>query len=81
MANPANKTRPKNNPYESWEVPGVGIYHVLKKYRAPAQEAADPYARWLTYCENEYGDMGDMYASEIKRSGFLVYRDPTLTEF
>ena len=67
--NECAKTRPKDDPYESWEVPGVGIYHVLKKYKSPKAEAADPFARWFTYCENEYGEMGDMYAAEIKRYG------------
>ena len=67
--NECAKTRPKDNPYESWEVPGVGIYHVLKKYKSPKGEAADPYATWFVWCENEYNDMGDMYAAEIKRYG------------
>lgn len=66
--NESGKTRPKDNPYESWWTP-IGIYHVLKKYKSPAGEAADPYARWFCWCENEYNDMGDMYAAEIKRMG------------
>lgn len=69
MANPCGKTRPKDNPYESWEVPGIGIYHVLKKYQSPEKEAANPQARWFVWCENEYNDMGDMFAAEIQRLG------------
>jgi hypothetical protein len=69
MANPCGKTRPKSDPYESWEVPGIGIYHVLKKYKSPESEAKDPFARWFCYCENEYGELGDMYAADIKRMG------------
>lgn len=80
MPNPAGKTRPKSDPYESWETP-IGIYHVLKKNQAPAGEAKNPYALWFVWCENEYNDMGDMYAADIKRMGRLIYRDPTLTEF
>lgn len=67
--NPCAKTRPKSDPYESWEVPGIGVYHVLKKYKSPEGEAKDPYARWFVWCENEYNDMGDMFAAEIKRHG------------
>lgn len=66
------KTRPKDNPYESWMVPGVGIYHVLKKYQNPEAEAANPFSRWFCYVENEYGESGDMYAAEVKRTGFRI---------
>lgn len=74
-SNPCAKTRPKNDPYESWLVPGIGVFHVLKKYKGPKGEAADPFARWFTYCDNEYGEMGDMYAADIKRMGVRVYID------
>lgn len=70
--NPCGKTRPKSDPYESWVVPGVGTYHVLKKYQSPEGEAKNPQARWFTYCENEYGELGDMYAHEIMRHGYRV---------
>jgi hypothetical protein len=76
--NPCSKTRPQNDPYESWEVPGIGIYHVLKKYQGPAGEAKNPAARWFTLCENEYMELGDMYAAEIKRYGRQIYIDPRI---
>jgi hypothetical protein len=72
MKNPCLKTRPKSDPYESWMVPGVGIYHVLKKYKSPESEAKDPYALWFVWCENEYNDMGDMYAHEIMKAGVRI---------
>ena len=68
--NPCSKTRPKDDPYEVWLTP-IGEYHILKKYRGPEGEAADPYSRWLTY-HPESGDMGDMYAGEIKRHGWRI---------
>lgn len=71
MANPCGKTRPKSDPYESWSTP-IGIYHVLKKYKGPEAEAKDPSARWFCWCENEYNDMGDMYAADIKRMGVRI---------
>lgn len=70
--NPCGKTRDKSNPYESWVVPGLGTYHVLKKYKSPEGEAKDPFARWFTLCENEYNEMGDMYAADIKRMGWRI---------
>lgn len=76
-SNPCAKTRPKDNPYESWATP-IGVYHVLKKYKGPKGEAADPFARWFTFCDNEYGEVGDMYAADIKKFGTLIYRDPTV---
>lgn len=69
--NECGKTRPKDNPYESWWTP-IGIYHVLKKYKSPKGEAEDPYARWFTLCENEYMEMGDMYAADIKKMGYRI---------
>lgn len=79
MPNPYAKTRPQDDPYESWATP-IGIYHVLKKYKSAEGEAKDPYARWFCYCENEYGESGDMYAAEVKSMGTLIYRDPSISE-
>jgi hypothetical protein len=70
--NPCGKTRPKTNPYESWMVPGIGVHHVLKKYRGPEGEAADPYARWFVFVDNEYGECGDVYAHDIMRHGYRL---------
>jgi hypothetical protein len=68
--NEMGKERPKDNPYEVWMTP-IGEYHVLKKWKSPKGEAADPYARWLVY-HPESGDIGDMYAAEIKKYGRLI---------
>lgn len=70
--NPCGKTRPKSDPYETWMVPGIGPHLVLKKYKGPEGEAADPYARWFCYVDNEYGEMGDVYAHEIMRHGYRM---------
>lgn len=65
--NDCAKTRPTSDPYEVWNTP-IGDYLVLKKYKSPRGEAADPAARWFVY-HPESGDMGDMYAAEIKKYG------------
>lgn len=65
--NECGKTRPKDEPYEVW-VTGLGVYHILKKYKSPKGEAADPYSRWFVY-HPETGDMGDEYASNFKKYG------------
>ncbi len=70
--NECGKTRPKTDPYESWLVPGIGVHHVLKKYKSPKSEAADPYSRWFCYVENEYGESGDVYAHDIMRHGVRI---------
>lgn len=69
--NECAKTRDKDDPYEVWFVPGIGEYRILKKYKSPKGEAADPFARWFTY-HPDSGDMGDMYAAEIKANGFKI---------
>lgn len=70
--NLCGKTRDKSNPYESWMVPGIGVHHVLKKYKSPEGEAADPYARWFCFVDNEYGESGDVYAADIQRFGYRL---------
>jgi hypothetical protein len=74
MANPCAKTRPYDRPYEIWATP-IGNIHVLKKYKSPEGEAKDPYARWLTFVDNEYQESGDQYAADIKRYGVLIHTD------
>jgi hypothetical protein len=68
--NECAKTRPTHDPYEVWVTP-IGEYRVLKKQKSPKGEAADPHARWFVY-HPESGDMGDMYAADIKRHGRRV---------
>lgn len=70
--NDCGKTRPKENPYETWDM-GFCLYHVLKKQKSPAGEAKDKFARWTVYAEGEFCEVGDMYAAEVKRTGRRIY--------
>jgi predicted secreted hydrolase len=68
MKNECGKTRAKNNPYEVWVADGW-TWNVLKKYKSPDGEAKDAYARWFCFVTSPmcpYGEMGDVYVSEIK---------------
>lgn len=75
--NECGKTRPVNNPYETW----IGLplkaldweWRVLKKYQSPANEANNPYARWFCavyspitreQCSGGY-ELGDVYVKDI----------------
>lgn len=49
----------------------IGEYRVLSKQRGPEGEAKDPYSRWFIY-HPESGDMGDMYAADIKKYGWRI---------
>lgn len=71
--NLCGKTRPIDNPYEVWVIPGTEWeFRVLKKYQNEENEAKNPYARWFlgTKSPYTYGDfeLGDGYVSEVKRS-------------
>ena len=70
--NECAKTVTKENAYEVWEVPGIGTHYVLKKYKSPKSEAADPYARWFCYVESQFSESGDVYAHEIMRYGHRI---------
>lgn len=70
-ANPCGKTRPINNPYETWYALGGWEWRVLKKYQTPEKEAGNVYARWFCgvkspYTYGEY-ELGDVYVVDIKR--------------
>ena len=72
--NLCGKTRSVDDPYEIYKA-GDWEWRVLKKYRAPSQEAKDPYARWLcavkspfTYGTFEYGDT---YIRDIMETGAI----------
>ncbi len=70
------KTRPKEDPYETWvSFDGTWKWLVRKKYQSPEAEAANPYARW--FCTvitpaSPHGDTGDVYVSEIKAQAVRV---------
>lgn len=67
MKNECNKTRPKENPYETWKSnDGSWTWQVLKKYQADDDK---PYARWFCNVITPFvpnGELGDVYVSEIK---------------
>jgi hypothetical protein len=67
--NECAKSRPKEDPYEVWEAPNGWQWLVLKKYKSPKSEAADPYARWYCYVQggDSYPEYGDTYVSDITR--------------
>jgi hypothetical protein len=72
------KTRPVTNPYEIWEA-GDWRWLVLKKYQAPEKEATNEYARWFCQVVTPIcpeGELGDVYASEIKGVARLVEQNP-----
>lgn len=61
------KTRPANNPYEVWTA-GTWSWSVLKKYKAPAAEAKDQFARWFCFVKSPMcpeGELGDTYVRDI----------------
>jgi hypothetical protein len=67
VKNECAKTRPVENPYETWQSrDGSWTWKVLKKYQV---DDCKPYARWLCAVSSPftYGgyDMGDCYVSEI----------------
>jgi hypothetical protein len=76
VANPFAKSRKTDAPYAIYQAPGGWEWRVLKTYKAPENEAKDPYARWMVAAksENTYGsfEMGDTYAKDILTYGRLV---------
>ncbi len=76
MTTLCGKTRPKEDPYETWvSFDGTWKWLVRKKYQSPEAEAANPYARW--FCTvitpaSPHGDTGDVYVSEIKAQAVRV---------
>jgi hypothetical protein len=69
MKNLCGKTRPKDNPYETWKsFDGSWTWQVLKKYQSPEKEAQNPYARWFCNVVTPIvpeGEMGDVYVRDI----------------
>jgi hypothetical protein len=65
-------------PYEVWSTsatpkPGAWYHHVLKKNQA---NDAKPYAIWFCDVYGPFHEAGDVYVSEVKGAGWLVWRDP-----
>ena len=71
--NECAKMRDKNNPYEVWQSgDGDWTWNVLKKWQTPDKEKGNPFARWFCSVVTPmcpHGELGDVYVSEIKRSG------------
>lgn len=77
MGNPCSKTRKIDEPYEIWRTrDGSWEWRVLKKYKGPAGEAKDPYARWFCGVKSPYTygsfELGDVYVKDIKSVAFKV---------
>jgi len=73
--NLCGKTRPIDNPYETWR--GIGTffggnieYRVLRKYQKPSLEAKNHNARWFVAGKSDmtHGtwECGDSYVRDIK---------------
>ena len=77
--NLCGKMRTKDNPYEVWRSrDGSWTWKVLKKWQANDDK---PYARWFCLVTSPfcpYGEMGDVYVSDIKSHAVLV-RDSLTT--
>ena len=74
MKNQCGKTRPKDNPYETWVNDSGWTWRVCKKYKSDDAEAKDPYARWFCFVTSPmctYGEFGDVYVAEIKQNAWL----------
>lgn len=80
MKNECGKMRDKSVPYEVWQsADGSWTWKVLKKYQAPDKEANNPYSRWFCHVTSPmcpWGEMGDVYVSEIKRLATRVVSNP-----
>ena len=83
MPNPFAKSRPTASPYAIYTA-GDMVWHVVKTYKMPRNEKKDPYARWLVAAKSSatFGsfEMGDTYASEVRRYGRLVACTPEWAE-
>ena len=73
--NPFGKSVSRDNPYAVYQA-GPITYSVLKTYKHPDNEQKDAAARWFVLgvspMTGTMGDMGDMYAHDIKSTGVLV---------
>lgn len=70
--NLCGKTRPKENPYETWKNGQGWTWLVLKKYQG---DDSKQYASWFCFVTSpfcEYGELGDCYVSDIVRSAYKV---------
>ena len=78
MKNPCAKRRELGNPYEVYVADDGTTWQVLKKYKSPEAEAADPYARWHCALQGPYTsswERRDQYAADIKRQAKQVPLD------
>jgi hypothetical protein len=64
------KTRPVDNPYETWYDPTSGwTWKVLKFYKSRANTIADPYGRVYCRVNGDFNETGDVYYSEVTGRG------------
>lgn len=68
MKNEKGKTRPVDNPYETYSSAGW-TWKVLKHYQSPEKERRNPYARVFCAVSSPMTmggiDMGDVYCRDI----------------
>lgn len=73
--NPFGKSVSRDNPYAVYQA-GPITYSVLKTYKHPDNEQKDDYARWqvlgVSPMVGPMGEIGDMYARDIRATGVLV---------
>ena len=75
------KTRDQAKPYATYTNAQGWVWKVLKTYKHSAAEIKDPHARWFVAAtspmmHNGSYELGDTYASEIRKFGTLVDADP-----
>lgn len=77
MAVKNSKTRPKDNPYQTWvSNDGLWQWDILKFW---SNDLTNPYARVFCSVSSPYADeLGDVYYSEIVKHATLVYQDEAM---
>ena len=71
MKNLCAKTRPIDNPYETWVV-NSWTWKVLKKWQSDDNK---PFGRWFCFVTSPLcpeGEYGDVYVSEIKKNAVRI---------
>jgi hypothetical protein len=72
MKNLCGKTKPKEDPYEIWQL-GDWEWRVLKKWQA---DDTQEWARWFCAVKSPFThdsyELGDVYASEVMSSAVRV---------
>ena len=74
MAASLRRTRPDNDPYETWVNPQIGWkWHVLKFYQSRENTIDNDYGRVFCLVEGDFTEKGDTYYHEIMQNAVLVH--------